>query len=184
MCSLSVIFKDFARISVWMSRVYSCGQSKVSSERRLSCKHHTAPRALHTRKHFFRVWLKKLEGLSTLCFFLCLPQIKLFVTPVCRVSCAVIAVRLPAFFHIHSTFPLCHVPRTVFNPAIHGQPGFSAEQGPLTNHEPNVTVEVSSAEVTPRLLPSTRASFCSAYNSAEDVTTTHVSSEVDKKHSM
>ena len=53
---------------------------------------------------------------------------------------------------------------------------------PLTGYEPNVIVEVSSAEVTPTLLPSTRASFGSADNSGEDVTTTPVSSEVDETH--
>ena len=62
--------------------------------------------------------------------------------------------------------------------------GRLAEETPLTGYEPNVTVEVSSAEVTPTLLPSTRASFGSAYNSGEDVTTTPVSSEVDETHSM
>ena len=46
--------------------------------------------------------------------------------------------------------------------------------------EPNITVEVSSAEVTPIFSPSWRASFSSAYNAGEDVTTALVSSEVDE----
>ena len=54
----------------------------------------------------------------------------------------------------------------------------------LLVYEPNVTVEASSAEVAPMLSPSRRASFGSTYNSREDVATTLVSSEVDKRQKL
>ena len=69
-------------------------------------------------------------------------------------------------------------------PRTGGRSGRLAEQSPPTGYEPNVTVEVISAEVTPVLLSSRRASFCSAFDSGEDVTTTPVSSEVDERQSM
>ena len=70
------------------------------------------------------------------------------------------------------------------DPRAEGQSGRLAEQSPLTGYEPNATVEVSSAEVTLVLPPSRRASFCTVYNSGEDVTTTLVSSEVDERQNM
>ena len=63
------------------------------------------------------------------------------------------------------------------DPHIGGQSGRLAEQSSLTGYEPNVTVEVSSAEVTLVLSVLRRASFGLRYKSGEDVTTTPVSSE-------
>ena len=70
------------------------------------------------------------------------------------------------------------------DPRAEGQSGRLAEQSPLTGYEPNATVEVSSAKVTPVLPPSRRASFCTVYDSGEDVITTLVSSEVDERQNM
>ena len=53
----------------------------------------------------------------------------------------------------------------------------------LTGYEPNAIVEISRTDVTLMLLPSRRASFCSAYNSGEDATSGLVSSEVDERQS-
>ena len=83
---------------------------------------------------------------------------------------------LALLFPSHGGDP-CH-------PHLGRQSGRLAGRSPLTGYEPNVTVEVSSAEVTPILLPSRRASFGSTYNSSEDVTTTPVSSERDERQSM
>ena len=88
-------------------------------------------------------------------------------------------------FHFHNTVhPLYSFPRTVVPTAIHTlEDSLVAwlNKSPLLCYEPNVTVEASSAEVTPMLSPSRRASFGSTYNSREDVTTSLVSSEVDKR---
>ena len=70
------------------------------------------------------------------------------------------------------------------DPRTEGRSGRLAVESPLTGYEPNATVEMSSAEVTPILLPSRRASFCSVYISCEDVTTTLMSQEVDERQSM
>ena len=53
----------------------------------------------------------------------------------------------------------------------------------LTGYEPNAIVEISRTDVILMLLPSRRASFCSAYNSGEDATSGLVSSEVDERQS-
>ena len=70
------------------------------------------------------------------------------------------------------------------NHSIHGQKNGLVDwpyKRPLTNYEPNATVEVSNAQVTFILLPSRRAGFSSACKSGEDATTPLVSSEVDEK---
>ena len=74
---------------------------------------------------------------------------------------------------------MCHVSSATVlnNHTIHGQKDSLVDWLPLTGYEPNATVEVSSAEVAPILPPSRRASFCSVYNSGEDVITTLVSSK-------
>ena len=66
-------------------------------------------------------------------------------------------------------------------PRTEGRSGRLDVQSPLPGYEANATVEISSAEVTLILLPSSRASFCSVCNSGEDVTMTPVSSEVDER---
>ena len=92
---------------------------------------------------------------------------------------------ISSHFHFHnSVHPLFSFPRTVVPTAIHTlEDSLLAwlNKSPLLGCEPNVTVEASSAEVTPTLSPSRRASFGSTYSSREDVTTTLVSSEVDKR---
>ena len=90
----------------------------------------------------------------------------------------------------HIPLPLPHSTPSVLHPLNgripcnpqHGvQCGRLAEPSTITIFEPNDPVEVGSTEVPPVLLPSRRASFGSAYNSGEDVTTTPVSSEVDER---
>ena len=101
----------------------------------------------------------------------------------CDGSCAVFVVRLPAFLSSTRRSVSAIILHTVLNNfAIHGQEDSLVDglNKVLRGCEPNVTVEVSSAEVTLFLLPSRRASFCSTYNAGEDVTTTLVSSEVDE----
>ena len=77
-----------------------------------------------------------------------------------------------------------HSDEKPLDPRTEGRSGRLAAPRPRTGHEPNVTVEISSAEVTTNLQPSRRASFCSLYNSGEDVTTTLVSSDVNERQSM
>ena len=106
----------------------------------------------------------------------------------CDVPSAVIVVSRPVFSS-SATQSLCaffpsHNAEQPHDPLAEGQSRRLAEQSPLAGYEPNATVEVSSAEVTPVLPPSRRASFCTVYNSGEDVTTTLVSSEVDEKQNM
>ena len=62
--------------------------------------------------------------------------------------------------------------------------GRLAIQCPLTGYKPNAIVEIGSAEVTSIHRPSRRTSFCSVYNSGEDVTSARVSSEVDERQSI
>ena len=50
--------------------------------------------------------------------------------------------------------------------------------------KPNSIVEIGSAEVTSIHRPSRRTSFCSVYNSVEDVTSARVCSEVDQRQSI
>ena len=86
-------------------------------------------------------------------------------------------------FFFFSTVPCYCIPHTVLNNhTIHGQMD-SLVDWLYRVLLPSATVEVCSAKVTV-LLPSRRASFCSVYNSCEDVTTTPVSSEVDERKSM
>ena len=91
-------------------------------------------------------------------------------------------------FHFHNTHPLYYFPRTVVISAIHtffeDSLVVCLEQGPLTGYEPNVTVEASSTQVSPMLLPWRRTSFGSAKNSGEDVTLAPMSSEVDERQSV
>ena len=106
-----------------------------------------------------------------------------------RVSCLTRSRRDLTSHHLlfRSTFPLYCIllsDEKPNDPRTEGRSGRLALQSPLTGYEPNATVEVSSAEVTPVLLPSRRASFCSVKNSGQDVTTTPVSSEVDERQSM
>ena len=61
---------------------------------------------------------------------------------------------------------------------------FQRQRPDMGGYGPNATVEISSADITPILLPSRRASFCSVYNSGEDVTMTTASSEVDERQSI
>ena len=49
---------------------------------------------------------------------------------------------------------------------------------------PNTIVEIGSADVTSTHRPSRRTSFCSVYNSVEDVISARVSSEVDERQSI
>ena len=87
-----------------------------------------------------------------------------------------------AFFH--NSFPLCCIPRTVLNPAIHGQDSLVDWLNKVLSQVLSPSLRLSSALVTPVLLPSRRASFCSTYTSGEDVTTALVSSQVDDRQSM
>ena len=62
--------------------------------------------------------------------------------------------------------------------------GRLAIQCRLTGYMPNAIVEIGSPEVTSIHRPSRRTSFCSVYNSGEDVTSARVSSEVDESQSI
>ena len=145
-----------------------------SHSRRKLCKHHTAPRAFHTRKHFLACALKGLnQALHALFFCVCLEIIFILAG---HVSCAVIV-----------AWPLYYFICTVVIPAIHTWEDRVVDWLNKVFSQvmsPNVTVEASSTEVTFILLPSRRASFGSTYDSGEDVTTTPASSEVDESMRM
>ena len=108
------------------------------------------------------------------------------VSSLIRTHCGLISRFPPIPLPQHIPCPLypSHSAEQPHDPRTEGQSGRLTVQSPLTGCESNVTVEVSSAEVTSTLLPSNRESFCSVYNSGEDVTTTLVSSKVDEKQSM
>ena len=91
---------------------------------------------------------------------------------------------LPLPQHVPSLLHPLHSAEQPCDPRTGGQSGRLEEQSPLTGFEPNTTVEIRSAAVSPIHLPSRRASFCSVYNSGEDATTTLVSSEVDERQNM
>ena len=64
---------------------------------------------------------------------------------------------------------------------LHSGPfGRLAIQSPVTSYKPNPTLEVTSTEDTPANPTSRRTSFCSTYNSVEEVPTTLSSGEVDE----
>ena len=77
-------------------------------------------------------------------------------------------------FLSRSTFPLCCIPshsdEQPLDPRIEGRSGRLAVESLLAGCEPNATVDISSAEVTPILLPSRRGSFCPVFHSGEHVT--------------
>ena len=130
------------------------------------CEYCTTPRALYTRRQISRV----AHGAEPVpaCFIFHLSMVIRHL----RWSCL-----MRRHCGLTSRF-------STSRPRTGRQSGWLAEQSPLTGYEPNVTVEVTSAKVALVLLPSRGASFSSAYNSGEDVTTTLVSSEVDVRHSM
>ena len=70
------------------------------------------------------------------------------------------------------------------NPRTAGRFGRLAIQSPLTGHEPNAIVEISSTQVPLVHRPSRRASFCSEDNGGEDTTSAPVSSGVDERQSI
>ena len=70
------------------------------------------------------------------------------------------------------------------NTQVAGLFGRLAPHCPLTGYKPNAIVEIGIAEVTSTHRPSRRTSFCSVFNSCEDVTSARVSSEVDGRQSI
>ena len=132
------------------------------------CKHDTAPRTLHTRKHFLACGSRGAHS---------------------RFAARIILLSFMKNSHLHGhifrSHARCAWPDRIPLPPSHSIPqhrvqfGRLAEQSSTTGHEPNGPVEVSSTEVTTTLLPTRRASIGSTCNSGEDFATTHASSEVD-----
>ena len=148
---------------------------------------HRTARMSHTQT-FSRVWLKELNRPApariVVVFFFCVSFQKkshLHSPQVLNDAQSL----LPDFpFPPPQHAPSLYIPRTVLNPAIHAMEASLVDwsNNVLSQvNEPNVTLELSSTEVTLVLLPSRRSSFVSAYNTGEDVTTALVSPEVDER---